>query len=512
MRHPLPVVLCVGLALATGLSVSVPRQAFAEVKAGDLRAVQSKEGIPLKEEPRAMAKTLKTVPYGTKVKVLEIRELYARVAIEGLGEGWARSALLVEPGTLTGRAAYAGAVTSADVTAAGRQFDAKTENTYRSMNEDIAKYYPKVDEVETVEPTALEVDTFIRAGELGGTAGDPTGNSGSKYAKLSLISTNGLKESDGSFDDLYVPQPRAMNDADFVQRLGMGFSPEQEYFLGRSVAAAAIAEYGLDPDASRQALVKRIGASIVTLADRVRGTYGGYHFAVLDSDVPNGVSGPGGFVLITRGALRYARNEDEVAGVVAHEIAHVVHKHGEQTIRKSRDFQEKLKALQEKVSKPPERPGDCNICGDMARMLGGTAKTFVQTLIKESYEKDFELEADWDGSLYLCEVGYRASAIAEYLEVLPAREGATWTTHPSPEDRVENLRPIVFKHGCPFDSDTGALARLPRYRALGFGAPAGVPVGDRLPASAGGTPPAPAAPAAPAPVPAPGAPAPTAPK
>ena len=46
MRHPLPVVLCVGLALATGLSVSAPRQAFAEVKAGDLRAVQSKEGIP----------------------------------------------------------------------------------------------------------------------------------------------------------------------------------------------------------------------------------------------------------------------------------------------------------------------------------------------------------------------------------------------------------------------------------------------------------------------------------
>ena len=120
-------------------------------------------------------------------------------------------------------------------------------------------------------------------------------------------------------------------------------------------------------------MVKRIGAAIVTLSDRLRQTHGGWHFAVLNSDVPNGISGPGGFVLVTKGALSLARNEDEVAGILAHEMAHVAYKHGEQMIRKSREFQEQLRRLEERIVRGPQRGEDCNICGEVARTLGMSA-------------------------------------------------------------------------------------------------------------------------------------------
>ena len=112
----------------------------------------------------------------------------------------------------------------------------------------------------------------------------------------------------------------------------------------------------------------------------------------------------------------------------------------------------------------------CKICWEVARTFGTTSKTIVRTLDKEGYGKDFEYEADWEGSLYLCEVGYRASAIAEYLELLPSREKARWTTHPSSDDRIDKLRPIVFKHSCPFDVDEGAQARLPRWKSMSVAA------------------------------------------
>ena len=110
---------------------------------------------------------------------------------------------------------------------------------------------------------------------------------------------------------------------DTYEQMNVKFSPEQEYYLGRGVAAHAIATYGLDPDEGTQAYVRKIGAALVEAAPRIRSTYGGYHFAVLNSPTPNGMSGPGGYVLITRGALDLARSEDEVAAVLAHEIAHV---------------------------------------------------------------------------------------------------------------------------------------------------------------------------------------------
>ena len=465
------------LAAALLASSAGPDVRGGEITVGTVREAQNREGVQLREQPIPLGRRLARVPYGTKLKVLEVRDLWVRVTTldTPASAGWARGNELVAPGVLAGGAAAAPSLSSSDVSAAsrqfndptaGKQFDRKTEFTFRTMDARLNDAYAAVDRIEREKPSDEEVEAFVREGRLGGTGDAATPNGAGSYAKLKVLGATGQTDGVIVFEDEFTPLPPAVEDGDFVRRLGVGFSLEQEYWVGRAVAAAAIAEHGLDTDAQRQAMVKRIGAAIVTLSDRLRQTHGGWHFAVLNSDVPNGISGPGGFVLVTKGALALARNEDEVAGILAHEMAHVAYKHGEQMIRKSREFQEQLRRLEERIVRGPQRGEDCNICGEVARTLGESAKALVKNLDGEGYARELELAADWAGSLFLCEVGYRASAIAEYLEMLPSREGARWTTHPSSEDRIEALRPLVFKHGCPFESDEGAQARLPRFRAI----------------------------------------------
>jgi beta-barrel assembly-enhancing protease len=472
MRRTSACLLTAGLLLFAGGSAPA-----AEMAIGSIQTASNREGAWMRDDPRPLAKKLVRVPFEAKVKVVALREMWARVTTEAepVTTGWIRVTDLVEPASLAGGAASSVSLGSSEVSAAGRQFrdasagkqfDRKSEGTYRTMDEAMNAAYATVDKLEREAPTDAEIEAFIREGLLGGTgvAGSPTGQG--SYAKLDLLGATGTTEGVTTFEDAYTPMPTPTSDSDFVQRLGVGLKVDQEYWLGRAVAAAAIVEYGLDPDPKRQRLVQLIGGSIAMLSDRLRATHGGYHFAVLNTPIPNGISGPGGFIFLTRGAIDLARNEDEVAGIVAHEMAHIAYRHGEQMLRQTREFQAELKKLEARVQQGPTAGLECNLCGEMARALGTAAKAMSDTLKEQGYGRDYELAADWAGSLFLCEVGYRASAIAEYLEMLPSREGARWTKLPGSEERIEALRPLVFKHGCPFETDDGAQARLPRFRAV----------------------------------------------
>jgi Zn-dependent protease with chaperone function len=420
---------------------------------GSTRAVQPREGCVLREEPNPLGKKVRTLPYGTEVKVVETKDLWAKVEAAGGGPGWARVSEIVEPSALTGAAAYRGSLSSADVTAAGRQFSEKIEKTYRTMiPAEMNQVYALVDQVERTKPTDAEVDAFIAEGGLGGDAGRAAVREAAANVRAA-----------GTMDD-QGPRMRPITDEDFVHRLLTGFSPEQEYWLGRSVAAKAIHEYGLDPDAGRQALVKKVGAALARLSDRTRQTWGGYHFGVLNSDTANGIAGPGGFVLVTRGAVKLARNEDELAGILAHEMGHVSRKHGEQMIRKMRDWEAQMQKLRDAAEKPPRMRGECGLCAEMAKALGVASNGLVGQLDKEAYARDMEFEADMDGTLTLLEVGYRVGGVAEYLESIPSRKHAQWTTHPSSDDRIKALKPLVDKYGKPMADDPAAQKRLPRFQ------------------------------------------------
>lgn len=252
---------------------------------------------------------------------------------------------------------------------------------------------------------------------------------------------------------------------EMARQQSMKFSPEQEYYLGRAVAAEAIAKYGLDPNRERQDYVRKIGASIVQLSSRIKGTYGGYHFAVLDSDEANGLSGPGGFVFITRGALVRAESEDEVAAILAHEIAHVTLQHAESVIRKSRQGAAFGKMLLQAAAGAADA-GDRTLAQNMPAMLGEMASGFTTDLVESGYGRATELEADREAALILYDVGYDAAAISQYLQASPKRKMGTWSNHPPAEVRVKALEPVLAEYGGPFDGGVGKDARKERFEKL----------------------------------------------
>ena len=112
-----------------------------------------------------------------------------------------------------------------------------------------------------------------------------------------------------------------------VQKTWQDLTPEQEYYIGRAVAAQVFQTYRPLDRPAANAYLNLFGQSLAVFSDRPE-TFGGYHFLLLDSDEINAFAAPGGLILVTRGMVRCCENEDELAAVLAHEICHVEKKHG----------------------------------------------------------------------------------------------------------------------------------------------------------------------------------------
>ena len=158
--------------LALALALCAGGLATADVQVGEIRAAQAREGVTLRETPRALATVLATLPYGTRVSVLEVQGRVARVTVAGTGAtGWVRSSDIVEPPVLTGRTVAAtggaGGTTASDVSAAGRQFDDATEADYKASHAELQAAYPLLDALEKKTPSEAEITAFVRDGRLG---------------------------------------------------------------------------------------------------------------------------------------------------------------------------------------------------------------------------------------------------------------------------------------------------------------------------------------------------------
>ncbi len=130
-------------------------------------------------------------------------------------------------------------------------------------------------------------------------------------------------------------------------------TPSEEHYIGRAVAATIISKYPLLQNPALNSYLNKVGLLVAAASDRPE-TYGGYHFAVLNSDEPNAYACPGGIILVNKGLLKQIKNEDQLAAVLAHEVAHVAHRHGIGAI-KNRDGQSSVSTSPEKLeaSTPP---------------------------------------------------------------------------------------------------------------------------------------------------------------
>jgi predicted Zn-dependent protease len=216
----------------------------------------------------------------------------------------------------------------------------------------------------------------------------------------------------------------------------ISITPEQEIALGVHSLPALIEQYGgLHPDPEGQRFVKRVGQHIVNNSDAKKSPYQ-YDFHLLaDPDVVNAFALPGGQVFITTALITKFETEDELAGVLGHEIGHVIARHGAERIAK----QELTQGL---TGAAVVASGDYNTA-QAAQMIAG--------LINMSYGRDQELESDDLGVRFMIQAGYDPEALIEVMRILTEASGGQrqpefLSTHPNPENRVQRIREAIEKY------------------------------------------------------------------
>lgn len=221
--------------------------------------------------------------------------------------------------------------------------------------------------------------------------------------------------------------------------------PSEEHFIGRSVAAQILAmpQYPLAKDDKLVGYVERVGAGIVAQNDGVRRTFQDYHFGVLATDEVNAFACPGGTILVTRGLLANTRNEEELAAVLAHEIAHVTLQHGVAAIQKA-NLAEAFTYLGAGAAQATMKQEDLQkLTGLFDQSVGDIVKTLVTT----GYSRDAELAADTLGRQFLAGAGYDPQALASVLGCMQDHggNGGMFATHPAPQERIAGLgAPLAF--------------------------------------------------------------------
>jgi len=216
------------------------------------------------------------------------------------------------------------------------------------------------------------------------------------------------------------------------------FTPEQEYYIGRSVGAIVLVKYHALADARANAYLNTLGQTMARVSDMPE-LFGGYHFVVLDSDDINAFATPGGHIFITRGLIRCCRTEDELAAVLAHEIGHVQLRHGMQAIEKAR-MTEALTILAQEGAKSL---GSREVA-QLTQAFGGVISDITNTMINNGYSRSYEYQADAAAVSILERMGYSPGPLTRMLNIMAKqiRPGGTdfAKTHPSPHNRIAQLK------------------------------------------------------------------------
>ena len=214
-------------------------------------------------------------------------------------------------------------------------------------------------------------------------------------------------------------------------------TPEQEYYIGRTVGAQILKKYDTYPNKRATNYINLIGQSLARASDLPE-TFGGYHFMIQDSDEINALAAPGGLVFVTRGILRCCRTEDAVAAVLAHEIGHVQHRHGLQAIKKSRV----TSALTTLGIEGTKTFGSQEL-SELTETFEQSISDITHTLINNGYSRNFERQADKDAVIITKRLGYDPNGLVDMLKEMekqlkPGRIDFV-KTHPSPESRIADI-------------------------------------------------------------------------
>lgn len=228
------------------------------------------------------------------------------------------------------------------------------------------------------------------------------------------------------------------------------YSEEQERNLGRAASAVLLGAAPLHPDEAVQRYVNRMGAWLARHTERAELPW---RFGVLDSPGINAFAAPGGYVFVTRGLIAVLRNEAELAGVLAHEMGHVLARHHLEALT----AQERFKLVTDLAVEATDTRG---LLSDA--LVGVTREVYAKGL-----EQGDEFEADRMGVVIAARAGYDPWGLAHVLHTIQGAAGDArvtgffLSTHPPTWERLDRLaRVFGADFPVPADPRGGAFAAM----------------------------------------------------
>jgi len=210
---------------------------------------------------------------------------------------------------------------------------------------------------------------------------------------------------------------------------------EAEITLGEAVAVEAFSRFGGEyRDERLTRYINLVGKTIADVSDRPNLNF---HFAILNTQEQNAFAAPGGYIFVTIGLLKTLKNEAELAGVLAHEVAHITQKHMLETIRRGALLSNVSELTLSAMNKDP-------------KMFSNVIDEITDKLFTKGMDKDKEFEADVYGVEFAYRAGYHPSGLRDYLKTLKSQEGHAqsrfFTTHPSTRTRISKIEGLLGQY------------------------------------------------------------------
>ncbi len=228
----------------------------------------------------------------------------------------------------------------------------------------------------------------------------------------------------------------------------ISITKEQEIAIGLQAVPEMESEFGgLDPDTQSQALMDDIGQALVRNSVAAEADYP-FEFSLLaDDQTVNAFALPGGQVFITRALFDELQTEGQLAGVLAHEIVHVIARHSAERIAEM-ELTQGLTGAVVIATYDPENPSS-QAAGQIALIVG--------QLINMKFGREDEIQSDTFGVELMADTGYDPRAMIDVMNVLAAasdgpRPPEFFSTHPNPENRIGRIEAAiqeVFPNGVP---------------------------------------------------------------
>jgi len=228
-----------------------------------------------------------------------------------------------------------------------------------------------------------------------------------------------------------------------TERASRPMTAQEEHYLGRAVAASILGQYRLYREERLTRYLNEVGQSLALASDRPF-TFGGYRFAILDSEEVNALSCPGGTILLTRGMLRRAQNEEELAAILAHEIGHVSNRDGLKAIQQAR-WMEVVTLL---GSEAARKTGGAEMA-KLVSLFEGSVQDVVKTLLVNGYSREQESNADRSALALLQRFGYDPNGLPDFLRKMGREQtggggkAGMFTTHPGMGERESEARSVI---------------------------------------------------------------------